>query len=251
MKRITALALALVLLLLLCACGTSDSAKTDEPSSGTADPAEPDESSDETPDSAETDVPSDGATETDAVEEPKMTKEEMLAEAVEVSLSEINEAYDNNSLRAAQQYGEKIFYLEGYALQITNKGFLFGDFGNAGQGMAVYLPEEDLINLEKNQRVSIVIKTGPDVFDLSQAYIVNERTEWICKLDSANESYKGAYNAKIGEDPYLKLVYFADGVEIPEMGTKVKLEGIEIAKQVLGGEDIEMRDARIVEILDE
>ncbi len=235
MKRITASALALVLLLILCACGAS------------------------TP--AETATPSSEVVETDAVEEAKMTKEEMLAGATATTMEDIDNASVENIAKAKQLYCDKVLLLEGSVLRIEEDYIILGDLLPVYE-MRVYLPLDDLVNLTSGQEITVVVKTEPEIkeevdvvngttfttkcYEALQAYLVKDTIEWTCKLDSKSESYEGAYNVKVDGSSVLKLVYFAADAEIPAMGTTVKVEGKRIAKNVGGG----LFDAHIIEILE-
>ncbi len=65
-------------------------------------------------------------------------------------------------------------------------------------------------------------KNGYFVFDTNtllvstfiESQVTAEIVEFEGKLKGKNESYEGAWNVKIGDDDYLKLVYFAEGVDL-------------------------------------
>ena len=56
----------------------------------------------------------------------------------------------------------------------------------------------------QNLRVSIFVESE----------VTAEIVEFVGKLKGKNDSYEGAWNVKIGDNDYLKLVYFAEGVDL-------------------------------------
>lgn len=136
MKKAISLLLALVLCLSLCACGGGNS---------------------DTPDTPET-------TETTAPEEVKMSKDEMLNVAVPLTREEIdksisNVAFAKSLIGNTYTFGGEVFSVaEDHAVitfYITDEQ---GAYGTAANVMVanLYLPLEELISLENQQRLSFV-----------------------------------------------------------------------------------------------
>ena len=209
MKKIISLLLVLVLCLSLCACGSGNS---------------------DTPDTPET-------TETTALEEVKMSKDEMLDVATPLTKEEIdksisNVAFAKSLIGNTYTFGGEVFSIaEDYAVitfYITDKQ---GAYGTAANVMVanLYLPLEELIALENQQRLSFVgqlddvnthDETIPDwgtqtVVDLvfKSVAVVSDRFEATGKLHSQNVSYgENAWNIKFSNSDYLSVVHFRDDV---------------------------------------
>lgn len=129
MKKIISLILVLVLCLSLCACGGSETAQTSE-----------------TPD--ETTTPSETT-------ETLLTKDEMLADAVEIDDYEAE--FADNKLRAEEKYVGNIYLVTGVVTGIESEYIEIDCLISTGFGtISVPLPKEDLMMLTTGQRVKIV-----------------------------------------------------------------------------------------------
>lgn len=209
MKKIISLLLVLVLCLSLCACGSGNS---------------------DTPDTPET-------TETTALEEVKLSKDEMLDVATPLTKEEIdksisNVAFAKSLIGNTYTFGGEVFSIaEDYAVitfYITDEQ---GAYGTAANVMVanLYLPLEELISLENQQCLSFVgqlddvnthDETIPDwgtqtVVDLvfKSVAVVSDRFEATGKLHSQNASYgENAWNIKFSNSDYLSVVHFRDDV---------------------------------------
>ncbi len=126
MKKV--ISLALVLCLFLCACsGGSDTAQTPETPSET----------------------------TTANNSTLLTKEEMLADAVEIDDYEAE--FADNKLRAEEKYVGNIYLVTGSITSIESEYIEIDSLISTGFGtISVALPREDLMTLTTGQRIEIV-----------------------------------------------------------------------------------------------
>lgn len=200
MKKTISLLLALVLCLSLCACGGGN----------------------ETP---ETEAPS----ETTAPEVTKITKEELLAQALAVDYTTINNDSFDNLAKAKSLYCNATLKLDGTVYEIKEDHVRIGN--GLSWGVSVYLPAEELIDLEKWQRIVVVGKTTDEIieeqsyagtlslYQMAEAYLVDDHFEYQVTLKGKNGSYDGAWNILLGDSNYANLVYFADGVDLSSFNT--------------------------------
>lgn len=209
MKKAISLLLALVMCLSLCACdGGNDTPKTTE-----------------------------APTETTAPEEVKMSKDEMLNASTPLTRDEIDKSISNIAFAKSligntYTFGGEVFSVaEDYAVvtfYITDEQ---GAYGTAANMMVanLYLPLEELISLENQQRLSFVgqlddvsthDETIPDwgtqtVIDVvfKNVAVVSDRFEQTGTLHSKNASYgENAWNIKFPNNDYLSVVHFRDDV---------------------------------------
>ena len=197
MKKTISLLLALVLCLSLCACGAGN----------------------DTPDTIVTNAP----------EEAVLTKEELLAEALAVDYTTIHKDSFDNLEKAQSLYCNATLQLHGVVCEIKEDHVRIGN--GMSWGVSVYLPVEELIDLEKWQRIVVVGKTTDEIieeanftgtlslYQMPEAYLVDDYFEYQVTLMGKNESYDGAWNILLGDSNYAKLVYFADGVDLSSYNT--------------------------------
>lgn len=211
MKKAFSLLLALVLCLSLYACGGG----TDAPEA--------------------TEAP----TETTAPEEVKISKDEMLNVSAPLTRDEIDKSISNVAFATSligNTYtfcGDVFSVTEDYAVvtfYITDEQ---GAYGTAANMMVanLYLPLEELISLENQQRLSFVgqlddvsthDETIPDwgtqtVIDMvfKNVAVVSDRFEKTGTLHSINASYgEDAWNIKFPNNDYLGVVHFRDDVSV-------------------------------------
>lgn len=215
MKKLLALILAAALALSLVACGGGSGAgDNNTPSGGNGD-------------ATSTDTPSGGGEDNT----PSMTKEEMLEQAIECTAGEIAVETGNNIAKAKQTYCEKTLSIYGWIFEIgTDHITISGGDTN----FEVYLPEEDIVNLESRQYVTIVGNTGaeireeqiaPDIpqnvyiYEVSPAYLVADRYERTGIPKSKNDDYPGAWNVEFPDSnnpKLLRLVYFDDSIDVSQ-----------------------------------
>ncbi len=209
MKKIISMLLALALCLSLCACGGGS----------------------DTPETTE------APTKTTAPEEIKMSKDEMLNVSTPLTRDEIdksisNVAFAKSLIGNTYTFGGDVFSVaEDYAVvtfYITDEQ---GAYGTAANMMVanLYLPLEELISLENQQRLSFVgqlddvsthDETIPDwgtqtVIDMvfKNVAVVSDRFEQTGTLHSKNASYgEDAWNIKFPNNDYLGVVHFRDDV---------------------------------------
>ena len=197
MKKTISLLLAFVLCLSLCACGSGN----------------------DTPDTVVTNAP----------EEAVPTKEELLAQALAVDYITINNDSFDNLAKAKSLYCNATLKLDGVVCEIKEDHVRIGN--GVSWGVSVYLPVEELIDLEKWQRIVVVGKTTDEIieeanftgtlslYQMSEAYLVDDYFEYQVTLKGKNESYDGAWNILLGDSNYANLVYFADGVDLSSFNT--------------------------------
>lgn len=208
MKKRLSLLLALVMCLPLYACGGgNDASKTEAP------------------------------TEITAPEETKMSKDEMLNVSTPLTREEIeksigNIAFAKNLIGNTYTFGGEVFSVaEDYAVVTFYIADEQGAYGTAANVMVanLYLPLEELISLENQQRLSFVgqlddVNTHDEtipgwgtqtVVDLvfKSVAVVSDRFEATGKLHSQNASYgEDAWNIKFPDSDYLSVVHFRDDV---------------------------------------
>ena len=234
MKKLLALMLAAALALSLVACGGGGGAGDNNTSSGG------------NGDTTSTDTPSGGG----------MTKEEMLEQAIELTAVDIASDTTGNIARATQEYCGKIFSMKGRIGKI-NADHIAIETGTVR--FKVYLPVDDIVNLESSQDVTIVGKTGAEiteeplgpgipqnvyVYEVNPAYFVTDRYEYIGIPKSENDSFPGAWNVEFPNSynpEYLRLVYFDDSVDVSQYENK------EITFSAKHSESRHFYDAVIVE----
>ena len=235
MKRVLSLLLALVMCLSLCACGGGN-------------------------DTPETTVP-----ETTVPEPMVLSKDEMLAAAEVVTLSQIEIDINSNILKAKQLYCDKVLKVTGIVVSVQEDYVEVGiDTSVDGVVIDVHLPIEELLLLEKRQAVTIVGTTNDVVnetssgsmmglewvkthFTMPEAYLVNDTFEVSGKLFGINQSNAPAFNFDDGTS-VTKLLYFADGVDLSAISStsEITVKG----KFFLAGPQNDtyvIRDAIIVE----
>lgn len=212
MKKILALMLAAALTLSLVACGGG---------SGAGDTNTPNDTpSTENGDTTSTDTPGGG-----------MTKEEMLEQATEYTAGEIAGDTGDNIAKAKQTYCEKILSIYGRVSKINTDNITISG-GTAD--FEVYLPVEDVVNLESGQYVTIVGNTGAEIreeaiapgipqnvyiYEVSPAYFVTDRYERTGIPKSKNDSFPGAWNVEFPDSnnpELLRLVYFDSSVDVSQ-----------------------------------
>lgn len=133
MKRTISLLLALVLTLSLCACGGSNETSAPE------------------------EVQAPETMEETAPEVVLLTKDEILADAVEIG--DYAAEFISNKLRAEETFIGKNFLVTGTVAEIQREYIVLTPFNNSGVGtMTVEMPTEEIMNLTTGQRIQIVGK---------------------------------------------------------------------------------------------
>ena len=117
---------------------------------------------------------------------------------------------------AQNSFGDTItdnLFLE---VMVTENGFAVRTYGS-GDFMGADNQKYTAQFCAKNKK-----RSGYSIFDAQTmrvvAFVESEVTaeivEFQGKLKGKNDSYEGAWNVKIGDDDFLKLVYFAEGVDL-------------------------------------
>ncbi len=212
MKKTISLLMVLALCLSLCACGGSN------------------ESADATKEPVETEAP----------ENALLSKDELSALAVPYTREDYDKAITNKAY--ASSFVDNVYSFDGTVFTVmedhaivtfreeTDTTIYVTDVSMLCA--KVYLPIEELVNLEPNQRVLGIgkvtevganVDVGFETFPGSGIVFENAYldTEFECTatLKGENHSYEGAYNIQVGDSSYLDLVYFADGVDLSGINT--------------------------------
>lgn len=198
MKRLIALLLAATLALFLVACGSGDTT-------------------------------SDGNGNTTGGDNSSMTKEEMLEVATVADEVEIGNAIFENVANAKQSYCGKVLKVSSIISAINEDSV---SLGQAGSFLIVYLPEEDIANLQLQQSITVVGITNDDIqtdtqvingtefnqqcLVMEQAYLIEDRYEFSGIVKSENDSYTGAWNVEFPGQSVQKVVYFDDGIDVSQ-----------------------------------
>ncbi len=188
------------------------------------------------------------------------TKEELLAVAVEVSANEIQNDSIDNVVSAKQKYCNATISVSGYVRNINEDHIELSASYGSNYMVDVYLPTDELVQLEQGQSITVVGTTTDEIvkdsenaggytfeyshYQMPVAYLVKDRVEITGILKGENYSFKPAYNIKIGDSDVLKLVYFADGVDesLLENGKEVKIS----AKAINDGNGFKYYEAEII-----
>ena len=198
MKKTISLLLALVMCLSLCACGGGN----------------------DTPETTE------APTETTTPEVKVMTKEEMLEQAVAVDQIDINNDSFENIVKAKSMYCNAILLLEGTIFEIKEDHI---EVGTSDWLVDVYLPVEDMINLRNKQKILVVGQTNDTIeettwsygeysgtnhhYSMPTAYLVQDKFEVTGKIHSASDAYENGFNFKVGDNPYLWVLFFDESFD--------------------------------------
>ncbi len=227
MKKIISLILVLVLCLSLCACGGSDTAQTSE-----------------TPD--ETTTPSETT-------ETLLTKDEMLAVAVE--LGDYEADFVENKLRAEETYLGNTYVVTGTVTGIESEYIELQSLVGTGFGkISLELPKEDLMALTTGQRIKVVGKFESFVEEetdvgfgytetaynsvMTNGYVVSDRFEMSGLLRMYYVSFRDI-NGKVS-DQYGDESAWAIGLDITDdnvLAVNYSLES-EIPVEHVPGQDI-------------
>ncbi len=175
-------------------------------------------------------------TESATTQAAPLTKDEMLAMASPLTREQVdksigNAAYANSLTDKVYTFGGVIGYVE--ADHAVATFYITDEEGSYATALNVlvaklYLPQEELINLENSQRFTFVGKLdevgsseiegyyGMETvmeFTFNDIAIVSDRFENTGVLDSMNHNYgDNSWNIKFPGNDYLGLVFFAEDV---------------------------------------
>lgn len=180
--------------------------------------------------------------------EAVLTKEELLGEAKDADANDINNEAFDNLVKVKSNYCNQTLRLKGQIKQFgDNYVELVGYYG-ATYVIDVYLPVEEMLELESGQSIVVVGQTTDEIkeettnvggysfdykhFQMPLAYLVEDRVEVEGVLKGANTSYVPAFNIEIGSSNVLKLIYFNENVDISslEWNQKIKFSAKAISK---------------------
>lgn len=155
-----------------------------------------------------------------------ITKDEMLAEATEVDFLIMDSDTYNNIVAAKKNYCDKTILISGIIADIKADHIELKPISDHGlyTRINVYLSEEELLKVTLSQMITVVGHTNNSIeevtstsdsytftynhFQMEQAYLVQDEFEVTGTIHSESDFGANSYNFKIGNDPYLKVVYF-------------------------------------------
>ncbi len=158
-----------------------------------------------------------------------MTKDEMLKVAESVSENEMGSAIAENIVKAKQTYCGKVLKVKAPVSSIREDSVIVGQ---VQPSLVVYLPEEDIAELQPLEWITIVGITDEDIqtetltvggtqwelrhYVMEDAYFVTNRYEHTGIPKSENESYKGAWNVEFPGQSVQKVVYFDESIDVSQ-----------------------------------
>ena len=168
--------------------------------------------------------------------EPIKTKDELLSSSEEISFTEFNNLTLDNIAKAKMQYCSKDVIVTGYARDIEADCVILTPFSGGQVLIDIHLPLEELLTLEKGQKVTIVGHLDDEVeereekegqysffythYTMKTAYIVNDVFEITGKLLGSNNSFANAFNFAVPPTSNTYgLIYFANGVDTSKYKT--------------------------------
>lgn len=108
--------------------------------------------------------------------EKSTSKEEMLANAIELNWSDVHDEFLDNEARAKKNYDGKVVKWTAKIYDISDKSVTMANETYNGlplNGITVYLSNEDIIELDKYERITVVGKLNLSSFtSISNAFIV-------------------------------------------------------------------------------
>lgn len=156
-----------------------------------------------------------------------MTEEEMLEVAEEANEVEMYASVHNNPAKAKETYCGKVLKVSAPVFMIKEDRLIIGANGGS---IVVYLPEEEIDELEASQLITVVglteddiqtevLNLGPMDYDLScyvmkEAYITADRFEYTGIPKSENDSFPGAWNVEFPGQAVQKVVYFDESEDV-------------------------------------
>lgn len=161
------------------------------------------------------------------------TKEEMLSVAVEAHAGDIELDSFKNVAGAKQKYCNKTLLLSGMVRRIKEDYIEISASGAPNYMIDVYLPLEELVNLEEGQYITVVGTTTDKITESSEnvfeytynykhyqmpvAYFVKDTVELKGVLKGFNKSNSSAFNIQVGNSNEYSLIYFTDSVDTSKL----------------------------------
>lgn len=162
-----------------------------------------------------------------------LTKEEMLSVAIEAHASDIELDSSKNIAGAKQKYCNKTLLLSGMVRKIKEDYIEVSALGSPDYIIDVYLPLEELVNLEESQYITVVGTTTDEITESSEnvieytynykhyqmpvAYFVKDTVEIKGVLKGPNRSNSPAFNIQVGSNTEYNLIYFTDNVDTSKL----------------------------------
>ena len=183
-----------------------------------------------------------------------LSKEEMLEQAVEVTLEDLGNATYENASNAKEQYCGKVLIADGYVRSIgqDNTVQIGGIFGNGVYVMAE-LPAEDVANIETGQRIAVVGETKGKIkeessnmiYEMPVAYLVKDRYEITAKYVGPTMDDDKVYNIKVGENS--SIIWKVHFKEVPNWESFTYGGEITFTAKVIENNGYEYLEAELVE----
>lgn len=182
MKKLLVLVLSFVLLLSLCACGGGTASQETPQNSDTS----TDASLDNTDEMADNEIPS---------------LDELLTTAVELDGYTFFQEYESNKVKLSSQYEGKSCLVAGIIDGIENDHIIVTD---SNLKVNVYIPTEEIIDLEKNQYVEVVgiLENIDYEQNMSLVWVtVDFNTGYVSKSVYAKTGEYNSYHSTDGTHP--------------------------------------------------
>jgi len=183
-----------------------------------------------------------------------LSKEEMLEQAVEVTLEDLGNATYENASNAKEQYCGKVLIADGYVRSIgqDNTVQIGGIFSNGVYVMAE-LPAEDVANIETGQRIAVVGETKGKIkeessnmiYEMPVAYLVKDRYEITAKYVGPTMDDDKVYNIKGGENS--NIIWKVHFKEVPNWESFTYGGEITFTAKVIENNGYEYLEAELVE----
>jgi len=183
-----------------------------------------------------------------------LSKEEMLEQAVEVTLEDLGNATYENASNAKEQYCGKVLIADGYVRSIgqDNTVQIGGIFSNGVYVMAE-LPAEDVANIETGQRIAVVGETKGKIkeessnmiYEMPVAYLVKDRYEITAKYVGPTMDDDKVYNIKVGENS--NIIWKVHFKEVPNWESFTYGGEITFTAKVIENNGYEYLEAELVE----
>lgn len=226
-KNITSIVIGIIALI-VCACGGG--AKTAETTTA---------AEETTTTTAETTTATEEITEAETEVPTQLSKEELLNSVGDTITTMGTIASDTveNKAKAKLKYCDNVFLVSGFVVDIETDYIVLADSAYLGvPQLKVYLPLEEIVELENREKIDVVGHISSDIesestsdpfggnytsdiYTMDYAYFVNDRYEISGALFGINKSYAPAFNFLVpATSDTAWLLYFADDVDLTEYG---------------------------------
>ena len=186
-----------------------------------------------------------------------LTKEELLAQATEVNLDDMNSDMKNNAVAAKEKYLNKALKIEGSVAEIKDDRIVLIGEDVTNTFVDVYLPTEELVKLENSEKVLVVGETNDELaeeeqqvegtkwtqyhFQMTNAYIVQDKFEVQVKVTTIKDIDKRQFYIDVPNYSLARIIQFAEDVDV---NTIPQYKTITVSAKVVG---LNYYDAEIIE----